>query len=499
MRLVPGSGSLVIVGANDYPAGVLATERVLRQGAGSLLSGTRRFWEDFTRRRLKAKPLPPNVPSDCAEVLDGIAVLLKAQQAAEGPTIIGWHAPMAYIRDLYGGARGMLALGLFEEARASLQFRFQKFQRFGDLRTAEFIGTDCARHTYNDEVEGPAYVILQARDYLRATRDGATVKKLWPMLAWCWSAQKRQLARGLLPFNGDETYIPYGLFPIEGELQGSADTTLAFITSGEWLIEWAQRQGFWTRQQCELERRLVQDSRTAYRRWFVDRDRIWANAPEREQWIDPPRFRHNACQGCRAVVTWIERSPNGRYLCPDCFGKSFPPPQSPGRLTLNSVSLLPDYLGVDILTAAERRAVAERILTRARPNGSIPTANAEDIGAESANRVVGAAGGGVAGRLGDLCVGYDPGLLLLTLSRLNHSAAPAAYRRMLRLVDSAGAWNEYYDGKDRPVPRSIRANVWASGINAAVLLEYLSRTESSRTERSVKPVEPSNRNRHDSK
>ena len=235
---------------------------------------------------------------------------------------------------------------------------------------------------------------------------------------------------------------------------------------------------------------LAQESRAAYRRWFVDRDRVWANAPEREQWIEPPRFRHNACQGCRAVVTWIERSPNGRYLCPDCFGKSFPPPQPPGRMTLNSVSLLPDYLGVDILTANEHRAVAERILARARPNGAIPTANADDLGAEAANRVVAAAGGGLAGRLGDLCVGYDPGLLLLTLSRLNNPAAPTAASRLLRMVDSAGAWNEYYDGDDRPVPTSIRANVWASGVNAAALLEYLGRSEDKLRKPGAKPAKP---------
>lgn len=73
--------------------------------------------------------------------------------------------------------------------------------------------------------------------------------------------------------------------------------------------------------------------------------------------------------------------------------------------------------------------------------------------------------------------------MLLTLSRLDHPAAPAAASRLFRMVDPAGAWNECYDGEDRPIPTSIRANVWVSGINAVVLLEYLARPES-------KPAEP---------
>lgn len=472
--LNPGTGYVAFVGANSYPEGVLAAERILRGGALPLLESTRSFWQEFSGRRLRAKPIPERSGAECLELLDGIAVSLKAQQSVEGPTIIGWHAPMAYIRDLYGGTRGMLALGMFEEARSGLEFRMKKFRVFGDLRTAEFIGTDCGRHTYNDEVEGPAYVILQARDYLETTVDNRTVRSLWPMLEWCWSVQKRQLANGLLPFNGDETYIPYGLFPIEGELQGSADTTLAFIASGEWLIPWAEKEGLWQTEQAEKERRILAESRDAYRRWFVDRDRIWLNAPEREQWIEPPRFRFNVCQGCRSVLTWTERDVrSSRYLCPDCFGRTFPVAARPKRMTLNSVSLLPGYLRVEILTPEERRAIAERVLKHARPNGSIPTCNDEDVEHTALDSVAGAAGGGSAGRTGDLCVGYDPGLLLMTLTRLKDPGAGTAFRRLMRMVDSAGMWNEYYGEDDRPVHNSIRANVWASGINVEAIVKYL--------------------------
>jgi hypothetical protein len=50
-------------------------------------------------------------------------------------------------------------------------------------------------------------------------------------------------------------------------------------------------------------------------------------------------------------------------------------------------------------------------------------------------------------------------LILIALTELRHPAAPAAYARLMHLLDLAGAWNEYYDGTDRAVRGSIRANL----------------------------------------
>lgn len=68
-------------------------------------------------------------------------------------------------------------------------------------------------------------------------------------------------------------------------------------------------------------------------------------------------------------------------------------------------------------------------------------------------------------------------MILIALTELRHPAAPAAYARLMHLLDQAGAWNEYYDGTDRAVRGSIRANLWASGINAEAALGYLLRAE----------------------
>ncbi len=466
IKLSPGMGSVTILGANDYAAGVAQMEAIQAQGSDGRLTATRDWWQQITNRRLASRPELSAIKGDEAEDLDGIAVMIKAQQAVQGPAIIGWHSPMAYIRDLYGASRGMLALGLYDEARQMLDFRYSKFQNFGDLRTAELIGTDAARHTYNDDVEGPAYLLLQIRDYLNATGDQASLRRWWPMMEWCWQVQQKQLAKGLLPFNGDETYVAGGLFPFEGMLQGSADTTLAFLVSGEWLVEWASLSGLWSSDMAEMQRKTLSETRQAWRHWFVADDRIWCNAPERESWIDPPRFR-------RLGSLWLERDPEtGHYVKWDEPRRALPKAVAPPRLTLNSVSLLPDFMGGGPVTMEERRKIVDRIVAHTRPNGSIPTAFPDDCPAYLLDREVVAWDGGKS-RIGDRVVGYDPGLLLISQVKLKHPGAKATYTRMMRMLDQAGAWNEYYDGDDKPVRACIRANMWASGINAEAAVNYL--------------------------
>jgi len=451
IRLHPGTGSVSIVSQTDYPAGVALAERVRDDGAEQLLAPTREWWQAFTSRRLAACPGLGALPEPGAEALDAVAVMMKSQCSSTGGAIIGAFLPMAYIRDLYGASRGMLALGLLDEARDLLQFRFRKFQTFGDLHTAESIGTDCARHVHeNDEVEGPAYIILQVRDYIRATGNDALGRELWPMLDWCFNVQLKHLAGGMLPFNGDETYVAGGFFPRSGLLQGSADTTLAFITAGDWLVDWAVRQGLWTYALAQRHRACLDEARKAYRAHFLAGDRIWANEPAREALITPPRFRHGVCEALTpGYFGWVERNRSGRYVSPWAANRDLPE-EHPPRTEIHSVSLLPVYLGSDILSEDETRAVVDRVLSAADPTtGFIPT---------------------VPGGKG--FVGYDPGLLLLNLVYLGDARAKDAYGRMLRTLDAVQYWNEYY-ALDGTAGLCIRANMWASGINAEAAVRFL--------------------------
>ncbi|MGC9361118.1 MAG: hypothetical protein ACP5G7_12250 [Anaerolineae bacterium] len=72
-------------------------------------------------------------------------------------------------------------------------------------------------------------------------------------------------------------------------------------------------------------------------------------------------------------------------------------------------------------------------------------------------------------------MGYDPGLLLLTLTKLGHPAAATAFRRVVRMADDAGAWNEYYGEADQVRTANCRARPWESGVNAAAIVQYMQR------------------------
>lgn len=458
VHIEQGKGYLAIIGSTDLPSGTLAVEKLLNAGAESLLGPTRRDWQQFTSRCLAARPLPKGTSPEIAEVLDSVAVLLRSQQARSGGEMAGPYYPLAYIRDQYGVARGMLALGMFEEAKLNLDFRFAKFQRFGDLLTAEAMGTDCARHRHeNDEVEGPGYTILQTRDYIRATGDHAFGRKVWPMLEWCWQVQQKHLVQGLLNFSGDETYVAGGFFPRSGLIQGSADTTLVFIESGKWLSQWAVEQKLWTSEQANEAMRLVDTSRTAYRKWFWDKDHVWANAPERETMMDdPPRFRHGVCEGACGWFGWTERTPAGRYVYPECRATKDLPAAAPARMEVNSVSLLPAYLGSDILSDAELRALLDHVMSQANSSGHIPSVPGTDG-----------------------CVGYDPGLVLLNAVKSGHPSSSSAYDRLMRFLDPTQAWNEYYDGRDGVRAGCCRCRPWESGVNAEAVVSYLSAPQGS--------------------
>lgn len=447
----PGEGYIAIIGANDYALGAALAERVKCSGVAPLLAETRKYWAAFTQRRLAACPAASAAATEEILVaMDSVAVLIKTQQATDGGVMAGHNYPLAYVRDQYGMARGLLSLGLFEEARRNLRFRYDKFTTFGNLNTAESMGTDCARHVHeNDEVEGPAYTILQVRDYLTASGDEQFARAMWPMLAWCWQAQLKHLVNGLLPFNGDETYVAGGYFPRSGLLQGSADSTLVFIEAGKWLAKWAVQQGFWTHACAESQRAQVEAARIAYRRSFVADGKVWANAPERRGQAPEPRFRTGVCEACRGWRYTTERNVHGRYLCPQCMPGNDTLPASPPRMEVNSVSLLPVYIGSDILSQDEQRAVIDHVLAQANAVGHIPS---------------------VPGSEG--CVGYDPGLILLTLLAVQHPATEHACQRLLRLLDSSGAWCEYYGANERS-GWCCRARPWESGVNIAALVAYL--------------------------
>jgi len=450
LKCLEGKSSLAIIGDNSFADGLPIAEKIAETDSEIILNRTRKFWKNFTENREKRTDNFDKLSDEDKEIIDGVATLIKAQQSDDGGAMAGHYYPLAYVRDQYGAAKGMLALGMINEAKQALEFRLKKFYTFGNLQNAESMGTDCARHIHeNDDVEQTGYIILQARDYFNKTGDAKFIKKLFPMLEWCWNSQLKHLAGGSLPFNGDETYVAGGFFPRSGLLHGSADSTLVFIEGGKWLADWAKNNDAWKKEFADEQLKIIEETKKSWRTLFFDKNKIYANAPEREKFISPPRFRHGVCENRCTWFGWTQRTENGRYQCPNCFGKIKLPPETPGKIEVNSVSLLPTFIESDILSKEELTKVANHILEQEYPNGHIPT---------------------IPGKEG--CVGYDPGFLLFTLSEINHPAAEKTRQRLINMLDDVGAWTEYYDENDKFKKANCRCRPWESGMNAAALIKY---------------------------
>ena len=360
------------------------------------------------------------------------------------------------MRDQFGVSRGLLALGHTAEARRILEFYWNIWQHHGRIHNAQAAGVDGVFHVHeNDAVEITGYLILQAFDLLEKTGDEDFLRHIFPMLDWAFEAQKRELAGGMLPFNGDETYIAGGILPRSTINDGSAEATLLFLDSGEKLLAWARRNGAWKSDVLEENGLVLAATRRQYRANFWRDGRLRTNNPQRLAVIQPPRFRHGVCercveQGTLRGIEWTERSTSGRYLCPRCLARGPYSPATPTFYELRSVSLAPIYFRSTFFDRSELRPLVEEIAGLYQATGRLPSRPDDPHGAT---------------------VGYDYGLLLYALVELGHPLARLLYEKTLSLLDPAGAWVEYYLHHR---PAGTRCRPWESAINIEALLHYAS-------------------------
>ena len=276
------------------------------------------------------------------------------------------------------------------------------------------------------------------------------------MLEWAWEAQKRHVAGGMLPFNGDETYVAGGAMPRTALNDGSAEATLLFVEGGRKWLDWSEKRKTWSQKRIAEDRRMIAQVSSTYRKNFVLGGRLIANNPERSRIADLPRFRHGVCERCMAEgrfrhLTWTERSQSGRYLCPACLARG-PYPAAPGKTyEILSSSLFPVYVRSKLVPPGDVAASARRALEGYRKAGVITSRQEPDAPAQSGT------------------VGYDYGLLLYALAEARDPAAAEIYAKVLSLADSTGSWSEYYSGNR---PRGTRCRPWESGINLEALLEW---------------------------
>jgi len=298
---------------------------------------------------------------------------------------------------------------------------------------------------------------MGAFDLRAGAIDDRYLEKIFPMLEWAWEAQKKNLVLDMLPFNGDETYVAGSLLPRSALNDGSAEATLLFLESGTRLVDWAEQHHKWPPARLAEARRVLAEVQRNYRKNFWRDGRLITNNPERAAAAPLPQFRHGVCERCREEgrfqhLTWNERSPRGRYLCPACMAKG-PYPAAPVKVyALASVSLVPLYLHSRLFSNAELAPMVRKLATDFLDTGAFQGADAASV----------------PGKI----VGYDIGLLVYALTELDDPLARRVYAKALELADSSGAWAEYYvDG----APRLTRYRPWESAINIEALLHWAER------------------------
>jgi len=451
LEIGPGSSTIFVTAGEsveelDRYTSVLAVLTV-----DSLLSMTQRQWKEFSRAHQLIREKIKN--QGIKDAIDDISVLIKSQQGKTGGVLAGHAYHMGYVRDQYGVSRGLLAMGHYRDAKKILEFYFQNWQESGYLKNAQAIGYPHIFHRHeNDEVEITGYVVLQAMNYYAKTNDYQFIHKILPMLEWAVGAQKKNLVDGMLPFNGDETYIAGGILPRKVMYNGSAESTLLFIEGSNQLVECLTKNRLWHSKEITDLKNIVQDCTNRYRANFFKDGTLFTNNPERELKIQYPPSRFGVClqpgHGGYADKVFHFRGP--LYYCKDCLAKdnsgvAIPEPEI---FNIVSVSLFPFYINATLFTPREKQQLLDRVIKYYHETGDISEKN--------------------------LILGSDYGFLLDGLVEVNNQLKDEIFRKMMNLRDNSGSWVEYYSSA---LAMGCKCRPWESGVNIEAAIRYWKKKE----------------------
>ena len=374
-----------------------------------------------------------------------------AQQDKGGGILAGTNYHMAYVRDQYGDSRGLLAMGHLQRAKELLDFYFRIWERHGAIHNAQPMGVDGAFHCHEDDnTEITGYLVVQAMDYFHQSGDSDFIGRIMPMLRWAVRVQQADIIDGMLPFNGDETYIAGGILPRSVMYHGSAEATLLFIEGSRNLIEYlsSHPSSTWTKDEIESVRKDADACAEAYRDNFLVDGKLFINNPSREEKVTYPPTRPGVClyPGAPAAHYPLTYHFKGNlYFCEECMKKDKTgiEPDAPGRYSIPSAYLFPIYINAKLFSDKEKQALLEDVVEYYKKTGRIDERN--------------------------IVLGYDYGLFLYALAEYDHPLAGEIYRKMMNLRDSSLSWVEYYvDG----VPYNTPCRPWESSINIAAALKY---------------------------
>ena len=455
LTVVAGAGvtDLIIAGGTTLQQADETVREAAALGFSRLEEQETARWRAFFSAHPPEAVIPSDSPryDELRDAIESIMAVVCSQQSREGGILAGHPYHLAYVRDQYGGARGLLRMGCTAEARRILEHYRHVFERNGRICNAQAMGVEGVVHFHeNDSVEITGYLVRAAFDLFDRDGDGVFLQSLLPMLLWAVRAQIGELKDGMLPFNGDETYVAGGIIPRKVLNDGSAEATLLFVDGTERFLNHFRSV---LEESCVQEiRSALEDAKSRFAENFLPGGRLITNNPKRKQELVFPPYRHGVCHGwglgshCQ-MFGWEKHVGKGVYLCPRCIAEGVRPQWEDEVFSVKSVSFSARYLGSSLVP---RELVEAEILEAARhflKTGLLPSRPE-----------------------GGRTVGYDYGFLLYNLVGIDRELALEVYHRTLDLLDEAGSYAEYYEDG---VPSGSRYRPWESSINAEALLHFV--------------------------
>lgn len=454
-----GESHLLFVGGDYGELGTQSFESCMTLSESMLTSDLDGIYADFLAHWSKifnsikvdrsALAAIPNVD----ELMESVTAALITQTSWEGGVIAGAFYHLAYGRDMYGVFRGYMALGLHAYARRMVTYMCDIYREKGFMPNASGMGMSCSHRHENDEVEQTGYYLLELLDYAEQTGDVDFLRDRMDYATYLLTAQEKHLIKGMIPFNGDETYIAGNIFPRGGIDHGSMEATALYIGASSRLLDACERYGLMDADEIAAHRALCASARDRFAENFTDGDTVYINNPHRAALGDTPAYRHGVCHKCM-MMTNLLRAPEGGYLCPSCFGQA-PAPVTTQRYSTDCALWMAVFAGCTLLPKNALKAALTRSVESIRKSGYGETNPANTVG-------------------------YEYGVILYTLSRLLPAADLPAYRDLLDelLADrvEGAVWTEYYRS-GQPSQASCPYRPWESAINLCGILAYLNAME----------------------
>ena len=449
LKVDKGKGELIIVAGKTPEEADRLVKKIAASSTNRLLKKTIESWRSYSSERDKSLLFDGEV----RRTIEDIDILIRCQQGVEGGVLAGINYHLGYVRDQYGVSRALLAMGHNKEARSILDFYYDIWKKYGFIKNAQAIGVEGIFHCHeNDEVEITGYLTVQAFDYYRKTHDETYMRQIVPMLEWAMEAQRQHIIDGMLPFNGDETYIAGGLLPRKVMNDGSAEATLLFIEGGERLLDFIREQKLWKQEKITDWETIIGDCKKRYRDNFLPEGKLYINNParaDREEKFPPTRpgvCMHPEHGGYYTELFHFE---GPFYFCGNCIKKANNALQlpRPERFHITSAYLFPFYISAQLFTNQEKLQMLDVIIDKYQQTGKI-----SDL---------------------DQILGYDYGMFLYALADTGNALAGEVYQRMMALRDNTGAWVEYYH---EGIPSGCQCRPWESGINIEAAIRYWERS-----------------------